>query len=272
MTKFLKLSRWKRFFLFLDKRQRFALQAIVLTVGLLITQLISEDYRFFVVILLVVASYFFSAWSLTHDIVGVEWLLLFILPVSFSSALSLFYFLLPARWIVRLTLLTVFAIGTYAILLVENIYNVASERSIQLLRVAQSVGLLLTLVVVFLSAGIIYSLRITFFLNFLVFIPLIFILSLQSLWSIRLETKVSRTLILYSGLVSLGVGEVALALSFWPLSNTAYSLFATASFYSLVSIIQHHFSGRLFKDAIREYIIVLVFTFILILFVAKWRG
>ena len=166
MRKISRLIRKKRFF-FLDKRQRFALQTAILTSGMLVTQLIWEEYRFFAVVFLSLLAYILTLWSLTEDIEGAEWLLLFILPVSYTATVSLFYFLLPGRWITRLISTLIFSVGMYAILLVENIYNVSASRSIQLLRAARSVGLLLTLVVVFLSATIVYSLSLTSFQNML---------------------------------------------------------------------------------------------------------
>lgn len=258
--------------LLLDKRQRFALQTIILTAGLFITQFIWEDYRFLLVGILAILSYFLTAWSLSEDIVGAEWLLLFILPVFFTISMFLFYFLLPGRWFARLLVATFFAIGTYAVLLVENIYNVAAIRSIQLLRVAQSIGLLLTLVVIFLSSNIIYSLRLPYWQNILLFIPIIFILALQSFWSITLEAKLSRNIIIYSGVVSLGIGELAHVLSFWPMENAAFSLQVTASTYALIGIIQQHLLGRLFKNTIQEYILVFLFSLLLTLLTAKWGG
>jgi hypothetical protein len=269
MRKF-KFSKLSRTFSFLDKRQKFAIQTILLTVGLIITQLGFTDFRFLFIFFLALGSYVFTIWSLTEDVKGVEWLTLFILPVLFTCSVSLFYYLLPARMVVRLTTTIIFAVGTYAILLIENIYNVAAIRSIQLLRVAQSVGLLLSLVVLFLFSIIIYSLRLPFYLNFLVFIPITFFLALQSLWSMQLDSFISRRLFFYTGIVCWGIGSLSSALSFWPLGNSAYALFITASYYCLVSVIQLYLVERLFKAMIREYVIVFLFTFLLMIFVAKW--
>lgn len=266
------LKLWKRgeFLFFLDKRHRFALQTIILTAGLLITQLIWADARFIMVLVLSILTYILTSWSLSEDIKGVEWFILFVLPVLFTASVSLFYFLLPGRWIIRLSIIVIFAIGSYAILLVENIYNVAAERSIQLVRAAHSIGLLVSLVVIFLFANIIYSLRFPFWLNMLFFIPLSFVLSLQSLWSIKLETVLSKNLLIYAGVISLGMGELAVVLSFWPIANAPYSLLFTASYYSLIGVVQLHFLDRLFKDAVREYVWVLVFTLVLIFLITRW--
>lgn len=217
-----------------------------------------------------VLSYLLTIWSLSEDIKGIEWILLFLLPVSFTASVSLFYFLLPGRWFVRLVTLVIFAIGTYGLLLIENIYNVAAIRSIQLLRAAHSVGLLLTLVVVFLSANIVYSLRLAFWQNALILGLLNFILALQSLWAIKLEEKLSKVLILYGFIVAMGITQIAFVLSFWPVENASYSLFITASYYAMVGIFQQYFLDRLFFNTIREYVLVFLFTFGLTFLSAKW--
>lgn len=254
----------------LDKRQKFAIQTVILVGGILVTQLIWQDYRFYMVGILSFLSFILTAWSLSEDVKGMEWVLLFILPVLFTASVSLFYFLLPGRWITRLTVTVIFAVGTYAVLLVENIYNVAATRSIQLLRAAQSVGLLLTLVVVFLTTSLVFSFRASFLLNFLMIIPIIFLLSLQSLWSVRLDTKLNKNLLLYTASVSLGIGELALVLSFWPVQLSTVSLFVTASFYTMVGVIQQHFLERLFKNTIQEYLFAFLITFVLIFIATKW--
>jgi hypothetical protein len=259
-----------RLLISLDKRQRFAIQTIILTSGLLVTQLIWEDYRFLMVGILSLLSYVLTAWSLKEDIKGIEWILLFILPVVFTASVSLFYFLLPSRWIIRLFLGIIFAVGIYAGLLVENIYNVAAVRSIGLLRAAHSIGLLLTLVVLFLSSNIIFSMRASFWANFHMFIPVVSVLSLQSLWTVKLEEKISRQVISYSVIVSLLIGEGVLALSFWPIQKTVASLFITASFYAIIGIFSQHILDRLFRNTIKEYLIVFLFTFFILYITTKW--
>ena len=60
------------------------------------------------------------------------------LPTLFTAAVGLFYFLLPVRWLTRLPVVILYSIGIYALLLTENIYNVAAERTIALFRAAHS--------------------------------------------------------------------------------------------------------------------------------------
>ena len=253
-----------------DKRQRFAVQTLILTFGLLVTQLIWEDIRFYMVGVLAILTYILTVWSLYEDIKGTEWLLLFILPVFFTISFSLFYFLLPERWISRLIVTVIFAIGMYATLLIENIYNVAAIRSIQLLRAAQSVGMLTTLAVIFLATSIIFSLRLPYFLNAILMFPIILLSSLQSLWSVKLESYISYEVWLYSLVTALGIGEIAWCLSFWPVQIATVSLSLTAFYYAIVGISQLHFSGKLFINTVREYFLVLIFVIFITIIGSHW--
>lgn len=273
MKRISKLLKLKKFH-FLDKQQRFVIQTVVLTAGLLIAQLIWSDYRFIMVLILAALSYLFTVWSLKEDIAGIEWVILFILPVLFTASISLFYFLLPGRWISRLITSILFAVGTYAIIRAENIYNVAAERSIQLLRVAQTVGLLITLVVIFFSTIVVYSLRAPYWVNIAIIMPLSTILALQSLWSVKLESKLTRHLVIYSGIIGLTIGEIVVVLSFWPVfvssSLSIAALFVSSIYYSLIGITQQYLLGRMFTNTTREYILSFFFMLIFIIAASRW--
>jgi hypothetical protein len=83
---------------------------------------------------------------LREGIDGIEWLTVLTLPPLYTAGVGLFYFLLPVRWLTRLPVAMAYGLGMYVLLLTENIFSVASIRTIQLLRAAQAVGFLLTLV------------------------------------------------------------------------------------------------------------------------------
>lgn len=255
-----------------SKREKFAVIVGILTAGLFVVQLVNPGLRYAFIGGLVVLTYFLSIWGLREDLDGVEWLTLFILPAAYAGALSLFYFLLPVRWLTRLPTAIIFAVGMYAILLVENIYNVAAIRTIQLLRAAHSVGLLLTLFTVFLFYSIIFSLHAPFYWNlslvFLVSLPLV----LQSLWVMRLESTISLEIIFYTLVISLGLGEMAFVFSFWPIQGVLEALFLTTGFYTLVGIVQQHLIERLFQRTLMEFIAVSGIVFALILFTTSWGG
>ncbi len=255
-----------------SKREKFALIVGILTLGLFLVQLVNPNWRYPFIGGLVILTFFLSIWGLKEDLAGIEWLTLFILPAMYAGAISLFYFLLPVRWLTRLPTAILFAVGMYAILLVENIYNVAAIRTIQLLRAAHSVGLLLTLFTVFLLYSIIFSLHAAFYWN----LPLVFLVSLplalQSLWVMKLEPTISGEILFYSIVVSLGLGEMAFIFSFWPIQGVLEALFLTTGFYTLVGIVQQHLIERLFEKTLIEFMAVSGIVFILILFTTSWGG
>ena len=254
----------------LDKRQRFAIQTIALTTGVLVTGFMVTEYRPALVLLLAFSSYLLTVWSLREDIRGSEWILLFLLPVGFTISVSLFYFLLPQRMVVRVTVAVVFAVGSYAILLAENIYNVSAQRSIQLLRAAQSVGYSLPLVVVFLSTNIVYSLRLPFFFNGIIVGLVCFVLSMQSLWTVKLPQQLDKSILIYSAVVGIVACELALVLSFWPTLPAVYSLLLTSGYYCIVGLVQQYLAQRLFGNMVREYVAVFVFILMLTVLATKW--
>jgi len=135
---------------FLTKRQEFVLVSLLLAIGLLLTQLLPE-YRYPMTIILALGAYVGSALVLRADLRGIKFFTLLILPALYTAAVTLFYFLLPLRWITRIPIVALYILGMYALLLTENIYNVAANRTIALLRAAHTIGFLITLVTYFLQ-------------------------------------------------------------------------------------------------------------------------
>lgn len=253
-----------------DKRERFALVTLILTIGLILTQITWFDFRFFTVLFLTIVAYPLSVWGIKEDIKGVEWLTLLILPILFTLSVSLFYFLLPVRWLTRLPTALFYAVGMYAILLSENIFNVAANRSIQLLRAAQSVGFLITLVVLFLFINIILSFHLPLWENFLATVCISVLLYIQFFWSVTLEEKLSKKILLYSICCGIGVGELSLVFSFWPVKTTIEALFMTSIFYTFAGIVQEYLLERLFRGVVRAYLWIAVVVFLLMLSTTHW--
>ncbi|MFZ5844874.1 MAG: hypothetical protein ACOY0S_00190, partial [Patescibacteria group bacterium] len=105
----------------LSKRQQFVLVTILLTLGLVLTQIAPAEARYPMVTMLAVFSYLLSAFALREDLRGTEWITLLTLPTFFTAAIALFYFLLPVRWLTRLPVAALYGVGIYALLLTENI-------------------------------------------------------------------------------------------------------------------------------------------------------
>src|SRR3989344_3501159 len=135
-------KRWRES-LSLSKRQQFVVATLLLTLELIATQLVSFGLEIKLMLLLSASAYILSFLVLREGWTKWGWITALILPAYYTAAVYLFYLLLPTRWLTRLPIAFLYAIGMYAILLTENIYNAAVERNIQLLRAAHGVGVLL---------------------------------------------------------------------------------------------------------------------------------
>ena len=256
----------------IEKRQKFVISALILSLGLLTIQLTNLSWRYLAIGLLALATYFLSAWSLSEGLNGVEWLTVLILPTLFTAGVGLFYFLIPARWSTRIPVVIIYGVGFYFLMLVENIFSVALIRNIQLLRSAQAVGFLLTLVVSFFLYDTILSFRFTPWYNFFLVTLASFPLILQGLWSIKLKEKMGSQLWLYTLVLALVQGQMALAFSFWPISVILGSLALDSTLYVTLGLTQHHLSERLFSKTISEYLSVGIAVLLVILLTTRWAG
>ncbi len=227
--------RWDRT-LALSKRQQFVIVTLVLVAILMLTQLMPVEYRYGMTILLAICTFFLSALALREDLNGIEWITLLTLPTLFTAAVALFYLLLPQRWLTRVPFVALYAVGIYALLLTENIYNVAADRTIALLRAAHSVGFLFTLVTYFMLVQTVLAFRFPFYVNALLVFMISGILAFQSIWSSELERKASVRVKKISFAIAVIMSELACIYSFWPMQATLIVLFLTTSFYGLVGM------------------------------------
>lgn len=256
----------------ISKRQKFVITAILLSVGLLATQLAEISWRYQAIGVLTVLTYILAAWSLSEGLTGIEWFTVLILPTFFTAGIGLFYFLVPATWWTRLPIIGLYGGGIYGLLLTENIFSVAAIRTIQLLRAAQAVGFLLTIITAFFLYDTILSFRFDSWFNFLLVGAISLPLLLQGLWYINLEEKISKKIWFYSLALSLILGEVSLAFSFWPVTVAVGSLGLTTTFYIILGLAQHKLGERLFKRTINEYIGVGIAVLVIIFLTTHWGG
>jgi len=257
----------------LNKRQRFTALTIIVTLGLIATQLINNvDYYFPVAITLSLFSGAAAYLVFSTDFVGMRRITAVILLAFFTAAIAFFYFLLPVRWLTRLPMAMLYAVGYYAILLTENIFNIGTDKTIQLLRVARSIALLITLVALFLLFETVLSLHLNPFYNAVIVLCISFPLTLHSLWYMKLTNEHSRRLLFLALLLALSLAEVSLALSFWPIKSTMQALLLTTLFYFGVGITQQELIERLFPRTLREFSLVALLVFLLALFTTSWTN
>lgn len=256
----------------LTKRQQFVGVTIVLTALLLLTQLVSPETRYPLVIMLSIVAYGLSAFALREDLHGIEWVTLLILPTLFTTAVSMFYFLLPVRWLTRLPVAMLYGVGMYALLLTENIYNVAVDRTIALLRAAHSVGFLLTLFTFFLLAQTVLAFRFNPLVNAILIGLISFGLVLSSLWSMELTGGVSRRVWHIAIATTIFLTDMVWIFSLLPTKATIQALFFTTAFYSSVGMGQQYLVEKLYKKNVIEFILVSALVFIITIIATSWHG
>ena len=274
LKKFLKkinpYSHLFKYFNRVDKRQRFIISSVILTGLLFFSTLLTYSQAQIFLIVIILAVYFFTFFSVLEGIDRWEWAMLFLLPIYFTVAYNLFFFLLPGRWITRVPYIVIYAISIYGIMLSSNIFNVGEMKNLQLYKAASSVNFFYLILTFFLVFNLIFSFKLNFIFNFI----LIFLISLplvtQFYWSINpkttLETQVRRSGV-FTALI---MGQVALVFSFIPLTANIFALIITAVFYSVGGLFQAYIEERLFKERIQEFIFVLVFILIMSLLTINW--
>lgn len=238
------------------RRERFVVASIILSLGLFFVQLVDVEYRVWAVVALGFVSYLLSAWALFEDLQPFEWFTVLPFPVFYAISVGFFYFLLPTNFVSQMLVLTIFGVGMYALFLTSNIFSVAKGKAIQLIHAAHAIGLLFTLFTSLLLTNTVFSLHLPFYLNGLAVAVIHFPLVLMSLWSVKLEQRVSRETLVLTGMLTLILTELAIGLSFYPISVWNQALLTMAVLYIGLGILQNYLRGILFSNAIREYSLV----------------
>lgn len=257
---------------FLNKRQKIVLASIFLTIGLVVTLLHNNIfYKVQFVVTLGVIAYFLSLWALFEGMTRLKAITLLILPFLFTIAMASFAYLLPLRWLVRVPVSVVYGLCIYFILLSQNVFNVAAIRTIPLYRAASTVSFLFTLITAFFLYSVLLSLNLIFYWNSLIVFLITFPLSIQILWSIEME-KLTGLLIIISFITSLIVSQLALGLSFWPLTPTMWALCLSSALYIMLGVITEALKERLSRRVVFEYLAIGVIVFIFTTFVTSWTA
>jgi hypothetical protein len=253
-----------------DKRQRLVFSVGIVFVGnLLLTLLPLQTALWFIpldIILVYIATYL----ALLHDIEHIEWVVLFILPVYLAVSLVLFYYLLPVHWLTRIPYLVVLSITLYASILSENIFNVGVEKSLPLYRAAYSVANFLTLLASFLIFTVLYSFRFNFlvnaFLGLLVAWPLFF----HSVWSANPKAVLEERVYKFATINTALLAAAILLLNFVPIKTNIFALYTVTIFYLLSGLTQEIINDTVFRERVREYLIVFGVLSVLVLLSASW--
>ena len=253
------------------RREKFVIVSILLSLGLLIVQYVSLEYRYWAVAVLTLLSYLFSAWALVDDLQRHEWVTIIPFPAFYTGSVALFYFLLPEHLFSKIFILVMFCIGMYALYLTSNIYSVAKGRTIQLLHAAHAIGLLFTLLTSLLFTNTIFSLRFPWYANTLLIGATHAPLILMSLWSIELEPHISSRIRSLTLMLSVVIAELGMILSFYPFSVWNQALFIMTVLYIGLGIFHNYLRGRLFNKTLTEYSLVATFLGVVFFLLFPWK-
>lgn len=256
----------------LNKRQKIIITSVLLTIGLLSTQLVDFNLRFRFIAGLGIAAYILSLWALWEGINLTKAVILMVLPTFYVLAVASFYFLLPVRWLTRAPVAAIFGLSFYLLLLSQNVFNVASIRTIPLYRAASTASFLFTLLSAFFLFNVVFALRLLFLWNGVIVAAISFPLILQVLWSIKMEDRVAPSIAVQSFILSLILGELALSFSFWPMHTVIWSLSLSSAMYVLVGLATHVLRDRLIRRVVWEYLAIGAVVFMISFLATSWTG
>lgn len=255
-----------------SKRQRFLFaSACSLAISLIFPTILSQ-FGLVGISALIVVLYVIIYLALWENISGVEYATLFILPIAFVIGANLFLSILPERKIFRYPMYAFIPIGTYIVLLTENIFNVAAIRTIQLLRAAHAVSYIVTLITSFFLLSYVISMHYSIYLSTLWMLLIIIPLTLQFLWSFDLISQITKRTLLFLLVIALVFVQLNYFMHFFPQSIAMTSLFLVAVYYVLLGIMQHFYEKKLTRKPIVEYAIVAMIVFFIMIMTTSWQG
>lgn len=254
----------------ITKRQKLVLMSFFLTFVLIATQTVGENLRYQIMAFLAASALFLAMFALWGELSGVKYFLLLLLPVYFVIGASLFYFLLPVRWLTRLPFALAFGISVYLLMLTANIYNVAAIRTIALLRAAHAVGLLFSLVSTFFLVNVLFSLHLPVYFVVPGVILVTGPLYLVGMWSYELEEFVSRRVFAFTSVFTLVTAEVAAVISFWPVVPINGALVIVTAMYVFLGLGQFIFQEKLRQRVVWEHLGVALLVSVVVLMATKW--
>ncbi len=256
----------------MDKEKKFIFTSVVLSLGFLAINFVSDSYRIFTILGLTFATLILFIFSLWEGLGINSTLLSLILPPLFTLGVGIFWFLVPTSPLVRLPIVILYGAGIYVLNRTENIFTVSSFKTIPLFRAARWIGFILTFFTGFLLYNAIISIKADIFVTSLgVFLISLFLL-LQGLWVSLIEKKdlILNKMFLYSFVFALGIVEASILLYFWPVTVVVGSIFLTTLVYILLGLGQAQLEGRLFRQTVSEHLWVGLVVFVIMFLATHW--
>jgi len=254
----------------ISKRKRFVIVSLTLTAFLVFIQLSEPKDRVVLTTIFGFLTYFLFWFGLWEDIDKIEWLTLFTLPVLFSITVSLWYFLLPVRWITRLAVAIPYGVIIYFLLLAENINNVAVARTIQLARVAKTVGSFISILTGFMFFWTLFSFDLAFYWNFLLIFGFCFLVAVSFYWNFKLSGGIGKSVFFFAFVAALAVSQMGWIFSFWPVESLMMTLFLSTIFYGFLEIGENYFLQRPIANFLPVYLFGVIGVLILMIISTSW--
>lgn len=255
----------------ISKRQKFLIAVILLSLVLFISG--NSEIGEYVIPAALALGFFtdlFLLWSVFNDIKTNFTGSVFILPFFYSFAFGMFYFLVPARLLFRVPATMIYAFGLYSLFLSQNVFVVASTRTIALLSGARIVSYVITLLSYFLLTNIIFSLHLYPLPMLVIIFIYSYLLAYQSIRSYTLQKSDYPSIWLWVTGLTLCLLECAVILWFWPSTPTIIALFMAGFFYTLIGLSHMWFERRLFRGVLWEYVWVGVVVFLVLIAFTSW--
>ncbi len=274
----------------MSKRTRFFVVSLFLGFLLWATGLFGVEKRLALVLSVSGIAYVLSAWVLFEDLKGWEWITLLILPVLFTFGSGLFGNLLPPAipsmfglsfqietslffgTVIRFIFAVLYVFGMYAVLLTENIFSVASIRTIQLFRAARSVSFILALIVSLFFFAVAFSLKLPFFAIGIIVGVISLLLSFESLWSVDLKTEHLDDVYRISLVIGWLMGLYGSVVSFWPIGSFMGGLVLTSCFYALLGILEQRLVNKMMAVNYLEFVVFNLIIILIAFLTTSWRG
>lgn len=274
----------------MSKRTKFILVSCLIAFCLWLTSFTSVDYRFALVLAVAAISYVLSVWVLFDDLKGIEWITLIILPMMFTLGSGLFSNFLPTAFpgmfgktlsvetsqllagIFKGVYFILFGLGFYGILLIENIFSVASIRTIQLFRAARSVNFIATLVTSLFFFTVALSLKLAFWWVIPISFAVSFVLAYPSLWSVDLKNNFGKEVWRYAMSSSWIIAILSGVLCFWPVKPFMGGLILTSALYALFGILEQRLSNRVYLESLLEYGVTVMIIIVVGFLTTSWTG
>lgn len=255
----------------ISKRQKFIIAVLTLTFVLyLLGNLHLERFALQIALSLAALTDIFLFWSVFKDIKDNFTGSIFILPFIYSFSFGLFYFLLPEGITFRVLAAFLYAFGLYSLYLSQNVFVVASIRTIALLSGARIVSFVITLLSYFFLANITYSFHTHIVPTIILLTVFTFLLIYQSIKTYALQKIDYPSVGQWSSGLTMCLAESALFLWFWPSSPTIIALFLTGYFYTLTGLSHVWFEKRLFKSILWEFVWVGAVVFLVLMAFTSW--